>query len=76
VATYQLYEYDRGVKYGPASDEDCAAYTKALQSGTPYILKGHHGYSMRFTVRLERGPDSERQLFGVTKKDSSGSGDS
>ncbi len=50
---YYLYEYDRGIKYGPASEEDCAAYTKTLQEGKTFINKGHHGFSLRMIVRKD-----------------------
>lgn len=49
--SYWLYESDSYQKYGPASEEDVAAYTKALQEGKTYISKGHHGFTMKFYVK-------------------------
>jgi hypothetical protein len=43
-------EYGRDVPYGPASEEDIANYTKALQSGKSYFSKGHHGFELKFYV--------------------------
>ena len=63
--TKKLYEYDRNVEYGPASAEDEAAYTEALRRGTPFILKGHHGWEMRFTVRNVPTIEEDKKLYGV-----------
>lgn len=60
-----LFEYDRGVAYGPASDEDEALYTAALKRGTPFITKGHHGWEMRFTVRNISTVEEDKKLYGV-----------
>ncbi len=65
MPTNRLYEYDRNVEYGPASEEDAKAYTEALQAGKPFITKGHFGFEMRFTVRSVRTPEEERKLYGV-----------
>lgn len=62
---YRLFEYDNGREFGPASDEDQAAYTAALQSGQSFITKGYHGISLKMTVRKVRTIEEEKNLYGV-----------
>ena len=49
--SYWLYEFDIGHKFGPASEEDCQEYSKALQNGARFITRGYHGYELRFIVK-------------------------
>ena len=49
-ASYFLYEWDTGHRGPPASEEDCRAYTQALQSGNQWIEKGWHGKTMKYIV--------------------------
>ncbi len=66
--SYQLYEFDNGKQFGPASDEDAAAYTKALQEGKQYITRGYHGYTLKMVVRNVRSIEEEQKLYGVSKE--------
>lgn len=59
-----LYEYDRNVVFGPASDEMKAKFKAAQESGKPYFMYPYHGYELRMVVREVRSPDEERALYG------------
>jgi hypothetical protein len=61
---YNLYEYDNGRYFGLASEEEQARYTKALQEGKSYILRGYHGYELKVVVRKDRTIEEEKALFG------------
>ena len=65
MSEYRLFEYDNGKEFGLASDEAQAEYTKALQEGRCYILRGYHGYTLKMVVRKVRTVAEEKKLYGV-----------
>ncbi len=53
-ASYNLYEWPSGRKFGPASEENLKAFTEALQAGKRFISYPYHGYTLSMTVEKER----------------------
>lgn len=58
-----LYEYERNVRFGAASQESINLYVEALKRGTPFFLYPYHGYHLKMVVRDERSPEEEQQFL-------------
>jgi hypothetical protein len=48
---FELYEYDTGERFGPASDEAVQRFKAALETGRPFFLYPYFGYTLRMVVR-------------------------